>query len=38
MLDIFPIKTRGRLNRAAFTVNPILTGSLLGAITLDLIC
>ncbi len=29
MLDIFPIKTRGRLNRAAFTVNPILTGSLL---------
>ncbi len=37
MLDIFPIKTRGRLNRAAFTVNPILTGSLLGTITLILL-
>lgn len=37
MLDIFPIKTRGRLNRASFTVNPILTGSLLGTITLILL-
>ncbi|WP_423493506.1 cation-translocating P-type ATPase [Lacticaseibacillus paracasei] len=33
MLDIFPIKTRGRLNWAAMTVNPILTGSLLLTMT-----
>lgn len=33
MLDIFPIKTRGRLNWSAMTVNPILTGSLLLTMT-----
>ena len=37
MLDVFPIKTRARLNRTALTSNPILTVSLLGTMAIILL-